>query len=170
MERWPMYEGQDANALDQVTVGYVAVPSLVPLPPTAVAISATLGNDIVLQSYDLQGNKRPGSVLSVVLHWEGHYPEENYQVFVHLLDESGNLVSGHDGPPLVGRYPSRGWRPGDIVPDPHPLTLDSTVPPGTYTLKAGLYHPATLERLPVVLSDGSQPIDSAVPLGTVTID
>lgn len=170
LERWPMYEGQDANALDQVTVGYVAVPSREPLPITTRPVSATLGHKITLHSYDLQGETRPGNVLDVVLHWEGAYPEENYQVFVHLLDEAGTLASSHDGPPVAGRYPSRGWRPGDIVPDPHPLTLDSTLPPGTYRLKAGLYHPQTLERLPVTLADGSQPEDAAVVLGTVTIE
>ncbi len=170
LARWPMYAGHDANAVDQVTIGYVAVPSREPLPMNTLPVQATLGESITLHSYDLQGQAQPGKVLTVFLHWEGAYPAENYQVFVHLLNEAGELVSGHDGSPMSGQYPSQGWRPGDIIRDGHPLTLDSSLPPGTYTLKAGLYHPVTLERLPVTLSDGTQPPDTAVWLGTVTID
>jgi hypothetical protein len=168
--RWPLYEGQDANAQDQVTVGYVAVPVREPLPWTTLPVGAKFGEKITLQSYDIQGQARPGQALSVVLHWAGEAPPINYHVFVHLLDEAGNLISGHDGPPMMGQYPARGWYAGDIVPDGHWLTLDRTVLPGRYTLKAGLYDPQTLDRLPVTLADGTQPLDASVWLGEVWVE
>lgn len=170
VDRWPMYVGQDANPVDQITVGYVAVPAWEPLPLTTQPVQATFEDNITLHSYHLEGEAVPGKVLTVFLHWEGNYPTENYQVFVHLLNDAGQLVAGHDGPPQAGQYPTQGWRTGDIVWDGHLLTLDSTVPPGAYTLKAGLYHPTTLERLPVTLADGTQPLDTAVLLGTITLE
>jgi len=39
---------------------------------------------------------------------------------------------------------------GELVGDPHELSIPGDAPPGTYWLKVGMYSPATMQRLPVV--------------------
>jgi hypothetical protein len=106
----------------------------------------------------------------VVLYWEARRPpEENYVVFVHLLDAEGQIVANHDGSPMQARYPTRAWLPGDIVRDVHRLVLDSSVPVGEYQLKVGMYRWPDLDRLPVWDSQGVEQADRAFVLQSVRV-
>jgi hypothetical protein len=105
---------------------------------------------------------------SVTFYWRAAAPfEADATVFIQAWDEAGQQVAGFDGPPVGGDYPTRWWSPGDIIADTHPLDL-SQLPPGRYTLLAGLYNPATGERLPAFGPDGPLP-DYAVEVGEVVI-
>ncbi|MGC8838712.1 MAG: glycosyltransferase 87 family protein [Anaerolineae bacterium] len=87
-------------------------------------------------------------------------------VFTHLLSPEGRVVAGHDGPPAEGRAPTDGWAPGAVVVDPHRMAVPASLPPGTYTLEAGLYDPATGERLPVLDGEG-RAVGDRIVVGTV---
>jgi hypothetical protein len=76
-------------------------------------------------------------------------------------------VTGFDGPPVQGDYPTSLWAPGEIIVDTHALSLN-TLPGGEYYLLAGLYNPATGERLPASTSSGPLP-DYAVNLGAIQV-
>jgi len=110
-----------------------------------------------------------GESLTVTLHWHAQQqPTGNYQVFVHLLDEAGQLIAQHDGAPRLGLYPTSAWAAGENVIDAHPLHLpDAYV--GQIQPCVGLYALDSLERLPV--TDGAEGIcpDRAAPLPPVTV-
>jgi hypothetical protein len=117
------------------------------------------------------GRLSPAAQLDVVLYWEAlQPPEEDYVVFVHLLDGDGQLVASHDGPPVAGRYPTTTWLPGDIVPDVIRIELDPNTPVGRYRLQAGMYRWPSLERLPVWDSQGIEQIDRVVVLQSVEVE
>ena len=86
----------------------------------------------------------------------------SYRVFVHLLDETGQLVAQSDGEPANWSRPTTGWLPGEIILDEHNLPLEN-VPSGSYQLHIGLYDPDTGIRLS--LANG----ETAVTLLEVTI-
>ena len=86
---------------------------------------------------------------------------------MRLLDGQGQLVWGSDGPPLGGLYPTSAWRRSEIVAEPRSLALDELAP-GEYTLAVGLYHPATLVRLPVTDAGGRAVAGDAVRLTRLT--
>ncbi|MCA9965652.1 MAG: hypothetical protein KC423_15460 [Anaerolineales bacterium] len=138
---------------------------------TFVPIQANFGNQITLLGYALNDNfARGGEPLRLTLFWEGQRsPDNNYVVFVHLLDEAGQLVTNHDGVPVNGRYPTTAFRPGDIVADEHPLLLDGGLAAGSYRLAVGLYLPETGERLPVWGADGVEMVGGVVELTAVEI-
>ena len=70
-----------------------------------------------------------------------------YHVFIHLVDEAGNIVTQADGVPGEWTRPTTGWLPGEYVMDTHTLNLPAELPPGPLTLRVGLYDPATGARL-----------------------
>jgi hypothetical protein len=60
--------------------------------------------------------------LSLVLYWRCMERMENdYTVFVHLLDAEGNIMAQGDSPPVQGHYPTTMWAVGEMVRDEHPL-------------------------------------------------
>jgi hypothetical protein len=70
-------------------------------------------------------------------------------VFVHLLDNEGLVVAQHDGQPVGGLRPTSSWATGETQQDNHGLLMPESTAPGEYRLVAGMYVPATGERLPV---------------------
>jgi hypothetical protein len=65
-------------------------------------------------------------------------------------------------------YPTSRWQPDEIVIDRADLVLPA-LPPGTYTIRLGLYRMETLERLPLV-KPGADPGLTTLDLTTITIN
>jgi hypothetical protein len=74
------------------------------------------------------------------------------------LDADGEIIAQFDTPPLDGLYPTDSWLLGQIVPDPHILTL----PESTRALAVGLYDPTSMTRLPVTDASGERLTDDAI--------
>jgi len=160
---------QDAagQTVEPPNVGLVRVFSSAPPPQPAHTVAYDLGEQIALVGYDASTTLTAGQPLTLTLYWEAlGVPQGDYKVFVHLLDEAGELVTQDDAPPRGGRYPTWAWQPGDLVPDLYRLTLPEERPPGPYHWSVGMYRPDLDERLPVTGPDGPLP-DQAIPLGEV---
>jgi hypothetical protein len=79
----------------------------------------------------------------------------DYTVFVHSLDDDGQLIGQADGLPVANGYPTTTWKPGEIV-------QDSRLVPVGHSYLVGLYDASTGERLPVFAADGGRLADDAV--------
>jgi hypothetical protein len=113
------------------------------IPADATFIQAKLGENITLAGFELV----QADQLDVMLFWETAVrPDIPYTVFLHLLDESGAIVAQQDTMPQNGALPTTCWQPNSTIPDAHTLDLAS-LPPGSYTLQAGLYDQQTAMRL-----------------------
>ena len=117
-----------------------------------------------LLGYDLPESATSGGPLALTLFWEADAPDgRDYTVFVHLIDENGQLVAQSDGPPRAATYPTSIWSAGERVIDERTLVLPPDLPPGIYTVLVGLYDPASGTRLPATQPDGTRyPGDAAV--------
>jgi hypothetical protein len=119
------------------------------------------GERIMLLGYDLELLENR---LELLLYWQAGSPlDQNWTVFVHLVDGAGNLVAQHDSWPRDGRYPTSVWDQGEVVDDRHSLVLSANLPDGNYQVIMGLYSVESGERLPV-LDGESNPIGDSVPL------
>jgi hypothetical protein len=94
-------------------------------------------------------------------------PDADYTVFIHVLNDRGELVAQFDSPPGGGTAPTSGWRIGETLRDTYPLPLPPDIPCGTYSVRVGLYTWPAVERLPVAV-DGSV-IGDSVELGLIDI-
>jgi len=129
-----------------------------PLPGEPV----NFADKITLTGWDIAPDQS-----AVTLSWQvSAPPEADYTVFLQAWNiATGEYAAGFDGPPVQGDYPTSLWEAGELVLDRHALEL-SPLPPGRYNLLAGLYNPATGERLPAVGPNGPLP-DFAVNLGVL---
>ncbi len=120
-------------------------------------LDATLGEVARLVGYDLGDEAvTPGGTLPLTLHWQAlGATDRPYTVFVHLVDEAGNIRGYGDGEPGGGQFPTTGWLAGEYLADAHTVNIAADAPPGMYRLEVGLYDPATGARLLTVRRRGS---------------
>jgi hypothetical protein len=138
--------------------------------PVPNPVRFNFGQKIALVGYDFdQRAGRPGETLRLTLYWEALAPmEESYTVFAHVLGEGTQVWAIGDGVPVSGLAPTFTWEPGEIVEDPHDLTIGQTTPPGVYDVEVGLYLLQTGKRLKLLADDGF-PLDSRVLLSKIRI-
>jgi hypothetical protein len=119
-----------------------------------------------LDGYAVTAETRPGDAILLTLAWQSLAAvEENYQVFVHLLDDRGNKIAQADGQPVQWLRPTSTWQRGERIADRYGLLLPQTLPSGEYVIAVGLYHPVTGQRLPV----SAGPSSFAIELGPVLV-
>ena len=110
------------------------------------------------------GSLTPGGQLPVTITWQGLAEmDENYTVFVQVLDAADRIVGQVDSWPVQGTRPTSGWPPGETIVDPYVVQLSPDMTPGDYRVIVGLYLLATGQRLPV-LDEAGNAIDDKVEL------
>jgi 4-amino-4-deoxy-L-arabinose transferase-like glycosyltransferase len=172
LDRLPVTAGPgrlpgDALILDFLTTPAVEAPASPDKP-----LDVELGGAVRLLGSTpdpAAGVARPGKKLALTLHWQVLRPtEQNYTLFVHVVDENGRVLTQYDAEPQEGFYPTAFWDPGERLEDPVTLTIPADAPPGTYRVIAGLYLLDTGQRLPVTGADAI-PGDAAL-LGTLDVE
>jgi hypothetical protein len=150
-------------------LAFGTVPGLPAATPT-VRAGAILGEQVKLVGYALPaGSWSPGDIMPLSLFWQRVSPiEDDYSVFVHLLDKSGQIRTQADGSAVGGSRPTSGWRDGELIVDRHGLLLPDDLTAGEYHLLVGMYSPQTGERLLAQGADGKE-LGDAVPLETVSV-
>jgi mannosyltransferase len=140
-------------------------------PPSDVIETGNLAfaESVTLEGYTLgDGELRPGQILPLTLYWRTDVPlDARYKVFLHLVDENGELVAQRDSEPGGGLVLTPTWPEGETIRDNHGLYLPEDLEPGTYTLLLGLYPLGDpLKRLPVNTPDG---LADAYPLVVISV-
>lgn len=130
---------------------------------------ARFGDSIHLLGYRIESaSAKPGQPLEVVLYWLAPKPTStSYKIFVHLLDNTGQLRAQQDSIPLGGTLPTDRWYPGEYITDSYRLPLPPDLTPGDYRIEIGMYDPNTLERLSVFDQSGLELQDRRVLLDQV---
>lgn len=135
--------------LDAVAARFTVAPLAWPVLDQAKPVEAVWQNKITLRGYlTSPPTIKAGQSVSVRLFWQaGQSVAENYVVFIHLLDDGGQIKAQNDDLPRAGAYPTPWWQPGQIVEDSHTLVLPPDLPQGAYQLVVGLYQPDNGTRL-----------------------
>jgi hypothetical protein len=153
-----------AEAGEPIELGQVevrAIERVFEVPEVGVGSEAVFGEVLRLLGYDLQ---QADEQVKVKLHWQAlRRMDVPYKFFVHLIDPaSGQLVAQADVMPHNWTYPTTWWEAGEVVSDEIMLSL-ADVPPGTYRLQIGVYHPDSGERLPLTAGrEPEQPTDRLI--------
>jgi hypothetical protein len=146
--------------------------------PDPRPLDAGFENGVLLTGYELyQSSDMPqdsGRSIGIYLHWEATSAVNTLlKVFVHVFDETGQLVTQHDGMPALWTQPISEWNVGETVIDFHPLMFDGAQGRGPFTVRVGLYDAGTGQRIMVqdssmdsVTNTGDGPTKDSVVLET----
>ncbi len=117
----------------------------------AMPAYANFDNQAELLGIDwVEGDSRADKQAYVSLYWKTLKPfTQNYKIFVHLRDATGQTVVSADHEVFDGLLPTQLWPVKLIIKDTIRLSIPADITPGQYNIYAGLYDPTTLERLPV---------------------
>jgi len=121
------------------------------------------GTTVILDNISVALDAANTRHLALLATWHTNQPlPENYQLFVHLYDQAGNIVLQQDQPPAQGRAPTTTWPPGQLITDHHLLRLPDELPPGSYFIHFGMYRLNDFAR--ATAADGQNAIVIAVEL------
>ncbi len=125
----------------------------VPLPEGAVNFDDKVG---LLSAEIPTPTLTPNGLFELTLNWQSLSPiEDDYTVFVQVLDENDTIVGQVDSWPVQGTYPTSQWEVGEIVRDPYQVQLAPELASGNYRLVVGFYRLRDLRRLPVLDTSGT---------------
>jgi hypothetical protein len=110
--------------------------------------NVTFGDALALRSYWQREHGIAGDWFYVVLNWAPRRAlDKDYKVFVHVLDQNGRKVFQNDKLPLNALLPMTRWPADQTLRDAHAMVIPADLPTGTYRVVAGVYDPATNQRL-----------------------
>lgn len=122
----------------------IAWPYLSAAEPQSAA-DVGFGESIRLLGFD---HVLDGDTLDLTLYWTSLAPvDENFDVFVHVLDPQGQIIAQADQEPAGGIAATSLWQPGDIIRDTYQLAVPESGA-RAWSLHVGLYLRDSGERLP----------------------
>lgn len=133
-------------------------------------LTVNFEDKILLMGYGFDDSEAQwGRDFGVALEWESLQKlEQNYAVFLHLVDEQDHIWGQGDQWLMKGVAPTIGWEAGDIVLNRYNLSLLRGTPPGKYRLKMGVYDSGSGHRLQIVDEKGN-PLGTEYDLGEVEV-
>jgi hypothetical protein len=147
--RLPVTRGWLATEDPWLFMAEVAIQPPPPSPPDAPYLPASFEDKMRLVDYEIQNVQvRRGDALFLTLTWQALAAmDEDYTVFVHILDDDDRIWGQEDIQPVRGTHPTSHWAEAEVVLDPHTLWTDQEAPLGLYELEVGVYLLRTMERL-----------------------
>jgi len=134
--------------------------------PLAVSLEGGLrltGYQVFLSQDQPRGS---GQRIGVYLYWKTEQATaDRLKVFVHVVNEKGELIGQDDSEPQVWFYPTNEWQPGETVLDFHAVPFEETPSAGNLAIQIGLYNGDTGQRLRVMEAGGATVAENAVVLG-----
>ncbi|MGI5916325.1 MAG: ArnT family glycosyltransferase [Anaerolineae bacterium] len=121
------------------------------LPEIESPLYVEVGDSIELLGYDLPTTQaQPGESVELTLYWRARQRTDmSFTVFVHLLDEGGQIIGQQDSVPVGGTRPTTGWMPDEIIVDRYVVPVQDGAGPGVCRIALGMYDPASGARLPL---------------------
>ncbi|MFN4293606.1 MAG: glycosyltransferase family 39 protein [Thermoflexales bacterium] len=117
-------------------------------PPNLASLrNARLASGVALLGGEVRYDATQREV-AVMLYWQAlTEPLPDDTVLLHIVNQAtGEVVQAADTQPVYGAYPFPRWQRGEVVLDPHWVTLPEGLPPGTYQVRVGAYDPQTMQR------------------------
>lgn len=123
------------------------------IPLTEVALPGW-ENGIRLTAVSTPATPTPaGQDWPIQFHWHAvETIDHNWKLFMHLINDAGDIVAQLDEYPLGGRWPTAVWQANETITDHHAIPLPADLPPGAYHLRLGFYDENG--RLPLAAGSG----------------
>ncbi len=140
---YPLIDARSDNrpVLDnRVTFAWLKVPQDEPdIPDSASPVDVDIADMFELSHIEFATGGE-GTLLAQ-LHWMSltHRPDVDATIFVHIVDENGEIVAQSDSRPQNGQYPTFIWDDGEIVRTDHAFNFSDFEDLERYTVRLGMY-------------------------------
>ena len=113
-------------------------------PPLALESPITWENGLTLTAIGWPATAvKPGTDIPIQFRWQTNEVQtRDLTLFVHLLNEEGEIVAQQDEKPGHGRWPTPGWQIGQQIHHTLTIALPETLPLGSYSFRIGWYDDA----------------------------
>jgi hypothetical protein len=102
-----------------------------------------------------------GQDVNIHMTWQVRLqPPSPVTVFVHVLNQHGQLIGQTDGDPIAGTFAFWQWATGQVITDHRTVKVDET----PISIQVGLYDRVSGERLTAVSANGDQFASNAFPI------
>jgi hypothetical protein len=178
--RWPLMSVAPAALvacsayalLILLPAGYARPAQVASVPEGARPVGILYDNLIELVAVALPEDRRqPGDEVPVTLYLRSEQaPDENWQLFIQILDEDRQAIGNVTTHPGWGRNPTSLWTPGAIYEDRYLVRIDEPIAAGSPLLAnvyVGFIRPERTEPAPAVDAAG-QPVEGIV--GQVAVE
>lgn len=127
------------------------------------------GDTIQLTGYTLGTQRvRPGDVVQLALFWQTNETiSKRFKVFIHLVNEQGQIVAQRDAEPGGGAALTTTWIPGEVITDSYGVLLPIDTPAGFLAVRIGLYDLENGQRLEA--KEGEHSLGDALDLAQVEV-
>lgn len=147
-------EGEALLTFNEVELAHyevIQIDRLWEAPSMPLVIESTLGEVVILAGAQVD---QQATAIQVGLVWQAlTETEQDYTIFVQLLDANGQLLTQADAQPAQGSRPTSGWVEGEYILDSHILNLNTVEYKGQASIIVGLYHPQSAQRLTTTSGD-----------------
>ncbi len=117
-----------------------------PIPERPAAVFGA--TQILLVDVSATAPPAPGQSLTVNAFWQATQPIDfDYNLFIHVTDDAGNIVAQFDGQP-GGDRPMTAWMPGEVLSARYEVAIPAEAPASLH-VRLGLYNWQTGARLPL---------------------
>ena len=141
--------GRDEVPVTVANIGTIAINA----PPTSTNIAYRLGDKI---GFTQPITTIKDNAVEICLSWSAlQFPEGNYNVFIHILSPSGQLIDQYDAAPMSNRYPTGGWREGEQVDECVTISLQKLTT-DDFIVGLGMVDAITFARLRMAKTDGTR--------------
>ena len=125
---------------------------------------ASVADEIELLGYDAVDTiLEPGEALDIVLYWKANViPSRNYQIYLHLRGDNGELW-GQSDKVNPASFPTSRWSMDKYVRDEHVIIVAEDAPVGEYQVHVGLWDHVTGERF-VALDNNGWLLGESIPM------
>ncbi len=134
-----------------------------PRPVVDIPADATFAGQVQLVGYSVPSQDvTPGETFFATFYWKTlQPPSEDYEVFVQLWNDAGQVVSQWQNVAFGGMYRMRIWQPSELVASNHWLTLPKNLEPGRYHLIVGLFRTTADKRVEVTGANADSTLEVA---------
>lgn len=114
-------------------------------------------DQIAMLDYATSSKVRPGGGIELGVTWQGlRQIDEDYTIFVQVLNQDDQLVGQLDIKPAQGTRPTNLWEPGETVQDKFVIPLSGELSTAdSHRLIIGFYRLSDFQRLLVIDSEGA---------------
>jgi hypothetical protein len=132
----------------------------------AAQLPVRFGDQLELIGYDLRRTEIPiGRKIGLTSYWRAQQPlgAKPTSIFVHVLDQDGNLAAQWDGFTIAPEY----VQAGDIIVQVHFISIPPDFKAGEYQLALGRYAPREPNQPRLSIQIDGQPVADRVLLQPV---